>query len=80
MKSLIYRLESFHNLTTIAVKLGFLWKFELLKLKTCLLYHENLVIQKFKVVNSQVLNNILTAPDIIEAVRGRFHFYGMNAI
>ena len=31
-----------HNLTTIPVDLGFLWHFELLKLKTCLLYHDNL--------------------------------------
>ena len=34
-------------LTTISVDLGFLWHFVLLKLKTCLLYHENLFIQKF---------------------------------
>ena len=36
------------NLTTIPVELEFLWHFEVLKLKTCSLYHENLFIQKFK--------------------------------
>ena len=67
-------------LTTIAVELGFLWEFELLKFKTCSLYHEKLFIQKFKVISSQVLNKFLSASDIMEAVRGRFHFYGTNAI
>ena len=67
-------------LTTISTELGFLWDFVLLKLKTCSLYHENLFIQKFKVISKQVLNNFLSASDIMKAVRGRFHFYGMNAI
>jgi hypothetical protein len=70
----------FFYLTTIPVELGFLWEFELLKLKACSLYHENLFIQKFKVISSQVINNFFSASDIMEAVRGRFHFYGMNAI
>ena len=55
----------------------FLWDFVLLKLKTCSLYHENLFIQKFKVISSQVLNNFFSTSDIMEAVRGRFNFYGM---
>jgi hypothetical protein len=38
---------------SIPVELGFLWEFELLKLKACSLYHENLFIQKFKVISSQ---------------------------
>ena len=29
------------NLTTIPVEFGFLWDFELLKLRICSLYHEN---------------------------------------
>ena len=29
-------------ITTISVELGFLWDFEVLKLKTCSLYHENI--------------------------------------
>ena len=62
-------------LTTITVELGFLGKFVLLSLKTCSLYHENLSIQKFKVISSQVLNNFFSASDIMEAVRGHFCFY-----
>ena len=34
--------EPFMYLTTISVELGFLWVFELLKLKICSLYHEYL--------------------------------------
>ena len=33
--------------TTISVELGVSSKFEVLKLKTCSLYHENLLLQKF---------------------------------
>ena len=62
-------------LTTITVEVGFLRDFVLLKLKTCSLYHENLFIQKFKVISSQVFNNFFSASDIMEAVRGRFCFY-----
>ena len=51
----------------------------LLSLTTCSLYHEKLFILKFKVISSQVLNNFFSASDIMEAVRGRFCFYGMNA-
>ena len=69
-----------YNLTTISTELGFLWDFVLLKLKTCSLYHENLFIQKFKVIRSQVLNNFFSTSDNMEAVRGRFSFYGMNGI
>ena len=47
-------------LTTITVELGFLCHFELLKLKTCSLYHENLLLQKVKVISSQVLNNFFS--------------------
>jgi hypothetical protein len=35
-------------LTTIPVELGFLWPFEVIKLKTCSLFHEKLFIQKLK--------------------------------
>ena len=34
--------------------------------------------QKVKVISTQVLNNFFSASDIMEAVRGRFHFYGIN--
>ena len=68
------------NLTTISVEQKILGEFGLLKLKTCSLYHENLFIQKVKVISTQVLNNFFSASDIMEAVRGRFHFYGMNGI
>ena len=67
--------SSFSNLTTIPVEPEFLWPFVLLSLKTCSLYHEKLFIQKFKVIGSQVLNNFLSASDIMEAVRGHFCFY-----
>ena len=56
------------HLTTYPVQLGFLWEFELLKLKTCSLYHEK---QKFKVISSQVLDNFfqpLTSWRLSEAV------------
>ena len=55
--------EEYKYLTTITVELGFLWDFVLFKLKTCSLYHENLFIQKFKVISSQVLNNFFSASD-----------------
>ena len=64
-----------HLLTTMPVEPGFLWDFVLLSLKTCSLYHEKLFLQKFKVISSQVLNNISFCSDIMEAVRGRFCFY-----
>ena len=62
------------------MELGFVGDFELLKLKTCSLYHENILIQKFKVIRTQVLNNFFSTSEIMEAVRGRFSFYGMNGI
>ena len=68
------------NLTTISTEPKILWEFGLQKLKTCSLYHENLFIQKFKVIRTQVLNNFFSTSDIMEAVRGRFSFYGMNDI
>ena len=64
-----------HYLTTISTELGFLGNFVLLLLKTCSLYHEKLFIQKFKDINSQVLNNFFSASDIMGAVRGHFCFY-----
>ena len=66
------------HLTTISTEPKILWEFGLQKLKTCSLYHENLFIQKVKVISTQVLNNFFSASDIMEAVRGRFHFYGIN--
>ena len=65
---------------TIPVEPGFLWHFVHLSLKTCSPYHEKQYIQKFKVISSQFPNNFFSASDIMEAVRGRFCFYGMNAI
>ena len=38
------------------------------KTQTCSLYHENLFIQKVKVISTQVLNNFFSASDIMEAV------------
>ena len=58
------------HLTTIHIELGFLRHFELFKLKTCSLYHENLFIQKLQGISSQVVNNCFSASD----VRGHFLF------
>ena len=41
--------------TTISVKLGVSTEFEVLKLKTCSLYHKNLLLQKFNDMITQVL-------------------------
>ena len=65
-------------LTTIPVVVGVQTKSELLKLKTCSLYHENLLLQKFNDMITQVLKQFFSASDIMEAVRGRFCFYGMK--
>ena len=67
------------NLTTIPVVVGVSGKSGLLKLKTCSLYQENLLLQKFNDMYTQVLKYFFSASDIMEAVRGRFRFYGMNA-
>ena len=48
-------LKDIVNLTTIPVELKILTTSEFLKLKTCSLYHENLLIQKFNDMNTQVL-------------------------
>ena len=66
-------------LTTIPVVVGDLGKYGLLKLKTCPLYHENLLLQNLMTCIPRLLN-IFSASDIMEAVRGRLHSYGMNAI
>ena len=66
------------DLTTIPVELGFLWAFELLKLKICSLYHEKLFIQTFDDMITQILNRYFSASDIMEAVRGHFLFYVMD--
>ena len=66
------------HLTTISTEPKILWELGLQKLKTCSLYHENIFIQKVKVISTQVLNNFFSASDIMEAVRDRFHFYGIN--
>ena len=42
-------------LTTITVVVGIQEEFEMLNLKTCSLYHENLLLQKVNDMNSQVL-------------------------
>ena len=48
--------------------------------KTQNLYHENLLLQKFNDKYTQVLTYFFSASDIMEAVRGCFIFYAMNAI
>ena len=58
---------------------GFLWEFAFLKFKTCSFYHEKLFKQKFNDMITQVLNGFYSAYDIMEAVRGHFLFYTMNA-
>ena len=60
------------HLTTISTEPKVLWEFGLQKLKTCSFYHENLFLQKVKVISTQVLNNFFSASDIMEAVRGCF--------
>ena len=67
------------NLTTIPVEPNILGEFGLIKLKTCSLYHENLLLQKFNDIPG-FIHNFFSASDIMEAVRDRFRFYGMNAI
>ena len=47
-------------------------------LKACRLYHENLLLQKINDMIIHVLKNFFSASDIMEAVRGRFCFYGMR--
>ena len=65
-----------NNLTTITVELGFLGDFfDLLLLKTCLVYHEKLFIQNVDDISSQVFNNFFSASAIMEAVSGCFCFY-----
>ena len=59
--------------TTISVELGVSTEFEVLKLKTCSLYHKNLLLQKFNDMITQVLKNFFQH-DIMEAIRGRFCF------
>ena len=53
----------------------FLLSFEILKLKTCSLYHEKLLLQKFNDMITQDFAYLFSASDIMEAVRGRFCFY-----
>ena len=60
------------NLTTIPVDLRFLWHFEILKLKTCSLYQEKLLMRKVNDMNTQVVKSFFFASDIIIAVRGHF--------
>ena len=67
-------------LTTIPVEPKILGESEVLKLKTCSLYHDNLLLQKFNDMYTQVLTYFFSASDIMKAVKGRFHFYGMNPI
>ena len=67
------------HLTTIPVEPKILTKFKVLKLKNCSLYHENLLLQKFNDMYTQVLKYFFTASDIMEVIRGHFRFYGMNA-
>ena len=64
------------NITTIPVEQKILTKFGLLKLKTCSLYNENLLLQKF----DDMITQVFSGSDTMEAVRGRFSFYGMNGI
>ena len=43
-------------------------EFELLKLKTCSLYHENLLLQKFNDIITQVLKYFFSASDIMKPI------------
>ena len=72
----------FINLTTIPVEPNIQTESGLLKLKTCSLYHENFLLQKFNdmYLYTQVLTYFFSASDILEAVWGCFRFYGMNGI
>jgi hypothetical protein len=45
--------------TTISVVGGVLGEFEVLKLKTCSLYHDNLLLQKFNDMIAQVLKQFI---------------------
>ena len=59
------------HFTAIPLQLGFLRHLELLKLKTCSLYHEHLFIQKFKVIRARFLTTFfqpLTSWRLSEAV------------
>ena len=60
-------------LTTIPVEPKILTELGLLKLKTFSLYHENLLLQKFNDMYTQVLKYFFSASDIMEAVRGCSH-------
>ena len=51
----------FQNHTTISVELGVSCEFEVLKLKTCSLYHEKLLLQKFNDMITQVLKEFFSA-------------------
>ena len=75
-----YNSNEFHNLDLKQLIKKSLGEFEVPKLKTYSLYHENLFIQKVNDMIAQVLENFFSVSDIMEAVRGRFHFYGMNGI
>jgi hypothetical protein len=46
---------------------------EFLKLKTCSLYHKNLLLQKCNATFTQVLENFYSASDIMAADRGQSH-------
>ena len=71
---------SMFHLSTIPVELWFLWDFEVHKLKTCSLYHKNLLLQKFNEAYTQVLIYFFSASDIMEAVRGCFRFYDLTTV
>jgi hypothetical protein len=68
-----------YYLTTIPVEPKILAEPILLKIKTYSLYHENLDLQKFNDKYTQVPTYFFSASDIMEAVRGHFRFYGINA-
>ena len=62
------------NLITIPAEPKILGEFGLLKLKTCWLYNENFLLQKFNDMYTQVLTYFFSASDIMEAARGRLRF------
>ena len=43
--------------------------------RTCQLYHENLLLQKVNDMYTQVLTQFFSASDIMEAVRDHFHVW-----
>ena len=74
LQAICYNINIRCNLTTIPVVVGVQTESVPLKLNTCSLYHENLLLQKFNDMITQALKYFSSASDIMEAVRGHFRF------